>query len=328
MVILNSDGYAAYACDTYFERWAAGSPSSPSPSPAPSSSRSSSFPSSSSSLTQVTLWLCGEFALRRKSNDAEINLGDFDSPIDETKLLGMIDRILTTSDDGKIKSYALTALAKLYPRCAATSNKDLIRKMMKCLDADVNVEIQTRSVEYGKVCGANDSSTSETVFAAVPKLEGMGGGADLDLDLEDDGGARDSLDLTALLSLDEEAISSEGRQGGEGGGPPAPVYEDAFVRLYVEDIQRDVGSFKFTVRYEAALGKRLAAFRVQAAVPKQMKLRLDPPSGNALGGSVCVTQKMAIEGASGDAIVMKVRLNFEDGGEQVTNIAEVRVVVT
>jgi len=338
MVILNSDGYAAYACDTYFERWAAGSPSSPSPSPssAPSSSRSSSFPSSSSSLTQVTLWLCGEFALRRKSNDAEINLGDFDSPIDETKLLGMIDRILTTSDDGKIKSYALTALAKLYPRCAAASNKDLIRKMMKCLDADVNVEIQTRSVEYGKVCGANDSSTSETVFAAVPKLEGMGGGADLDLDLEDDGGARDSLDLTALLSLDEEAISSEGRQGGEGGGgggggeggPPAPVYEDAFVRLYVEDIQRDVGSFKFTVRYEAALGKRLAAFRVQAAVPKQMKLRLDPPSGNALGGSVCVTQKMAIEGASGDAIVMKVRLNFEDGGEQVTNIAEVRVVVT
>lgn len=198
MVVLNSDGLAAYACDTYFERWAAGPCSS-------SSSSSSSY----SSLTQVTLWLCGEFALRRKSDDTEITLGDFDSPIDETKLLGMIDRILTTSGDDKIKSYALTTLAKLYPRCAAASNRELIRKMMKSLDADVNVEIQTRSVEYGKVCGTNDSSISETVFAAVPKLEGMGGGDELDLDLDDDEGARDSLDLTALLSLDDEAVSDE-----------------------------------------------------------------------------------------------------------------------
>ena len=318
-MILNSDGYAAYACDTYFESWAAGSSASSS-----SSSSSSSSPPSSS-LTQVTLWLCGEFALRKKSDATEITLGDFDSPIDETKLLGMIDRILTTSDDDKIKSYALTTLAKLYPRCATASNKELIRKMMKSLDADVNVEIQTRSVEYGKVCGTNDGSTPETVFAAVPKLEGMGGGDELDLDMEDDDGARDSLDLTALLSLDEEVISPEGRQG----GPPSPVYEDAFLRLYVENIQRsaDRQEVKFTARYEAARGKRLAAFRVQAAVPKQMKLRLDPPSGAALDSSICVTQKMSIEGASGDAIVMKVRLNFEDGGDQVTNIAEVRVAL-
>ena len=205
MVILNSDEHATYACDTYFERWAAGSSSSPS---------SSSSSSPSSSLTQVTLWLCGEFALRKKSDDTDITLGDFDSPIDETNLLGMIDRILTTSDNGKIKSYALTTLAKLYPRCAVASNKELIRKMMKSLDADVNVEIQTRSVEYGKVCGANDSITSATVFAAVPKLEGMGGGDELDLDLDDDDGARDSLDLTALLSLDDEAISVERQERG------------------------------------------------------------------------------------------------------------------
>lgn len=56
-----------------------------------------------------------------------------------------------------------------------------------------------------------------------------------------------------------------------------------------------------------------------------MKLRLDPPSGATLDSSVCVTQRMSIVGASGNAIVMKVRLNFEDGGDQITNIAEVIV---
>ena len=144
MVVLNSDGYAAYACDTYFEKWESGTHASP-------------------SLTQVTLWMCGEFALRRKSDDAgEITLGEFDSPIDETKLLGMIDRIIRNDNnsnsndsnggDGdagtKIRTYALTTLAKLYPRCAIAHNKELIRKMLRTLDADVDVEIQTRSVEY------------------------------------------------------------------------------------------------------------------------------------------------------------------------------------
>ena len=138
MVVLNSEGYTAYACDTYFETWESGKYQSP-------------------SLTQVTLWMCGEFALRKKSDaDDEITLGDFDSPIDETKLLGMIDRILVgANDDGagvdedrqKIKAYALTTLAKLYPRCTIAHNKELIRKMLRTLDADVDVEIQTRSVE-------------------------------------------------------------------------------------------------------------------------------------------------------------------------------------
>ena len=111
------------------------------------------------------------------------------------------------------------------------------------------------------------------------------------------------------------------------GGPPTPVYEDAFLRLYVENVQRsaDGQEVKFTARYEGARGKTLTAFRVQAAVPKQMKLRLDPPSGATLDSSVCVTQRMSIVGASGNAIVMKVRLNFEDGGDQITNIAEVIV---
>ena len=333
MVVLNSDGHTAYACDTYYEKWAAQPPST-----------------SVSSLTQVTLWLCGEFALRNKSSDVEITLGEFDSPIDETKLLGMIDRILTTSESPKIKSYALTTLAKLYPRCAVASNKELIRKMMRSLDADVDVEIQTRSVEYGKAC-SNASNVAEMVFGAVPKLEGMGGGDELDLDLDEEDSARDSLDLTALLSLDEEATdagrcpphpstaTSHCDQTLEGAHAAqivedrfrrtAPIYADAFLRLYVEDIERysTQQGVKFTARYERAPGKTLRAFRVQAAVPKQLKLRLDPPSGTTLDGTASVTQRMSIEGTIGDAIVMKVRLNFEDNGERIVNVAEVRVVV-
>lgn len=113
------------------------------------------------------------------------------------------------------------------------------------------------------------------------------------------------------------------------GGAPAPIYEDAFLRLYVEDIKRstDRQEVKFTARYEGSPGRTLAAFRVQAAVPKHMKLRLDPPSGATLDGSISVTQRISIEGPFGDAIVMKVRLNFEECGNQITNIAEVKVAL-
>lgn len=107
-VVLNSggaSGYAAYACDTYFEKWeetwdllSSGA-----------SQYDASY-ASYASLTQVTLWMCGEFALRKKGagDENEITLGDFDSPIDETKLLGMIDRILTSDGvDDKIKAYVV-----------------------------------------------------------------------------------------------------------------------------------------------------------------------------------------------------------------------------
>ena len=114
---------------------------------------------------------------------------------------------------------------------------------------------------------------------------------------------------------------------------PSPIYSDAYLRLYVEDVRRSSNrqEVKFTARYEGVPGETLNAFRVQAAVPKQLKLRLDPPSGTTLDNSNCVTQKMSIEGATGDAIgdaiVMKVRLNFDIGGERIVNVAEVRVNV-
>ena len=108
-------------------------------------------------------------------------------------------------------------------------------------------------------------------------------------------------------------------------------YEDAFLRLYVEDVQKsNASTVGFTARYEAASSKSLSSFRVQAAVPKQMKLKLDPPSGTSLGPGVAVTQRMtiqAVEGGAtiGETVVMKVRLNFESDGGKVVNVAEIRV---
>lgn len=203
------------------------------------------------------------------------------------------------------------------------------------------------------MCSKEGSELAADVFASVPKLEGRAvDGDELDLDaVDEDDNEKDGLDLTALLSLggDDSDGDDAGVQVGVGGTSatsaaaamsPATTttttaantvyYEDAFLRLYVEDLQKSNVMVGFTARYEAAPSRSLSSFRVQAAVPKQMKLKLDPQSGTSLGAGVGVTQRMTIQAADGaaaigDSIVMKVRLNFESDGEKVVNVAEIRM---
>ena len=205
---------------------------------------------------------------------------------------------------------------------------------------------------YGLLCSKEGSELAAGVFASVPKLEGRAvDGDELDLDaVDEDDDEKDGLDLTALLSLggDDGDGDDAGVQVGVGGTfatsatsamSPATTttiaattvyYEDAFLRLYVEDLQKSNVMVGFTARYEAAPSRSLSSFRVQAAVPKQMKLKLDPQSGTSLGAGVGVTQRMTIQAADGasaigDSIVMKVRLNFESDGDKVVNVAEIRM---
>ena len=201
------------------------------------------------------------------------------------------------------------------------------------------------------MCSKEGSELAADVFASVPKLEGRAvDGDELDLDaVDEDDNEKDGLDLTALLSLggDDSDGDDAGVQVGVGGTSAAAAamspattttttaantvyYEDAFLRLYVEDLQKSNVMVGFTARYEAAPSRSLSSFRVQAAVPKQMKLKLDPQSGTSLGAGVGVTQRMTIQAADGaaaigDRIVMKVRLNFESDGEKVVNVAEIRM---
>jgi len=201
------------------------------------------------------------------------------------------------------------------------------------------------------LCSKEGSELAADVFASVPKLEGRAvDGDELDLDaVDEDDNEKDGLDLTALLSLggDDSDGDDAGVQVGVGGTSAAAAamspattttttaantvyYEDAFLRLYVEDLQKSNVMVGFTARYEAAPSRSLSSFRVQAAVPKQMKLKLDPQSGTSLGAGVGVTQRMTIQAADGaaaigDRIVMKVRLNFESDGEKVVNVAEIRM---
>lgn len=241
--------------------------------------------------------------------------------------------------------------------------------MLRSLDADVDLEIQTRSVEYSLVCGSatnnainnnyttNNASGSipETVFAAMPKLVMDGGQLDLDAETEKEkekeGELDGGLDLTALLSLDEDHLDHADAvpvAAAKKYGSQTPAFEDAYLRLFVEDVtvaaddnnnnnNNIIGpSVRFTARYEAVSSGPLRAFRVQAAVPKQMKLRLDPPTGTVLSASegLFVTQRMSIESvasdesknmSNGEYLAMKVRLNFEVGGEKVIQVAEIRV---
>ena len=205
---------------------------------------------------------------------------------------------------------------------------------------------------YGLLCSKEGSELAAGVFASVPKLEGRAvDGDELDLAaVDEDDDEKDGLDLTALLSLggDDGDGDDAGVQVGVGGTfatsatsamSPATTttiaattvyYEDAFLRLYVEDLQKSNVMVGFTARYEAAPSRSLSSFRVQAAVPKQMKLKLDPQSGTSLGAGVGVTQRMTIQAADGasaigDSIVMKVRLNFESDGDKVVNVAEIRM---
>ena len=202
------------------------------------------------------------------------------------------------------------------------------------------------------MCSKEGSELAAGVFASVPKLEGRAvDGDELDLDaVDEDDDEKDGLDLTALLSLggDDGDGDDAGVQVGVGGTfatsatsamSPATTttiaattvyYEDAFLRLYVEDLQKSNVMVGYTARYEAAPSRSLSSFRVQAAVPKQMKLKLDPQSGTSLGAGGGVTQRMTIQAAdgasaSGDSIVMKVRLNFESDGDKVVNVAEIRM---
>jgi hypothetical protein len=312
---------------------------------------------------------------------------EFDSPIEETALLGMIDRVLARSEDAfedtfetgigaREKAYALTALAKMYPRCASSSNRALIRRMLAASDADADIEIQTRSVEYGGVLEATADSPNggetiaEALFAAVPKMEGAEGDGEDELDaLERDMGAggaggdgreSDALDLAALLSLDDvEEVNNttatttttknkeeeerdafrilqldEARAAHDSARDSSPLYSNDHLAVYVEGVTKEgrvegsMGRVHFVARYASgAKGRQVDALRVQAAVPKHMKLRLEPPSGGRVAHGADVTQRMSVEGAIGDVIVMKIRFSFEADGAAQVHVAEIRIPV-
>lgn len=102
-------------------------------------------------LSLVTVWCLGEYSdLIIDNNNAEMN---------ESKIFDIINSILAVSDFSnddeklKIKIYVLTACLKLSVKFKIPSNVEKLRMIISNASKDINLEIQTRAVEYLKIFG-------------------------------------------------------------------------------------------------------------------------------------------------------------------------------
>ena len=294
LTVLNAEKYHSYACSRYFTAWQESTGDNP-------------------ALIQVTLWLCGEYAIDQKA-DKEVSL-EFSDSIDVEKLLVMIEGVLHNNDTlpPSCHAYALTALGKMCSRTSSPELKERIQSLIQSKTRSMSIEDQSRSMEF--ISLYPHRKVYDAVFTPIPALEGMDEDyipdASQNSDFLDD---QESLDLTKLLGIDDDAPAAKPREF-EG-------FNNGVVRIEISILDQTQEKMEFIAKYYNLGGSTLEEFRVQAAVPKQMKLRLETASSSQLmRGQPPVTQKMTIThtgnpSESSKNVVMKIRMMYKAEGKQ------------
>ncbi|KAH3662019.1 hypothetical protein OGAPHI_006200 [Ogataea philodendri] len=103
-------------------------------------------------LALVTTWCIGEYA------DLVLGQTHGEKTITEESLVNLIETYLSIStfdqaDFTQMKVYALTALLKLSAKLNSATCIERLRKLLISFQSDLNLEIQTRAIEYSEIFG-------------------------------------------------------------------------------------------------------------------------------------------------------------------------------
>lgn len=121
-------------------------------------------------LTLIAVWSIGEYADLILNSNIEIN--GKQEYVDENSIIQILHNILNTStysesDTIQITTYILTAVIKLSTRFKNSSTIEQLRLMINSKTHDINLEIQTRAVEYQQIFN-QDSQLKRGLFAKMP----------------------------------------------------------------------------------------------------------------------------------------------------------------
>jgi AP-1 complex subunit gamma-1 len=247
--------------------------------------------------------------------------------------------------------YALTALAKLAARFPAAAGDAAAR--IAAHARDPALEAQSRAVEYGRLF--THEAIRPAVMEHVPPLEGAAFDAALDggeAAAPADAAAAAAADLAALLGLDvgaaapaaaaaappsapapaaPAAASPVASPRAAPGAPAATITafsnEDVLVTFALHRVAGAPGALDLRATATNRTAELLAAFALQAAVPRSMQLRLEPASAGALApaGGPPLTQLLHVVNPAPGArpLAMRLRVAYTRRGEAVTHQAEV-----
>lgn len=280
VTILNAEDLHQYAADMYLIAW------------------QDYKEGSNAALTQVSLWLCGEYIQAEKV------------PI----FIDLASKVISNAYlPQSCHSYALVALGKVCARTKSSVDREKIYSIVTKMNKSISIESQNRSMEIS--CLYPHKTVYDSVFGPIPALEGMDDVADpSSADLQDQDS---SVDLTKLLGIEEPTQASTST---------FEAYRDETIKIDVElfDSNGDDDTIHFTTKYYNQTDATMEEFRVQAAVPKHMKLRLETASAGLISPhSSPVTQKMCITTHGSDKVLMKIRLMYVSNGQKIVKVAEV-----
>ncbi|KAI7839019.1 hypothetical protein COHA_007161 [Chlorella ohadii] len=272
------------------------------------------------SLLMVATWCLGEYGeLLAGSAGGKLLEGEEPVAAGAADVVGLLEAVLQRpSASAAVHEYALTALAKLEPKFGGQAQR--IKGLIAAFAQSTQLEVQTRSVEYSRLFA--HPAIGPQVLEHIPPLEESAYDASLEPGegAAAAGGAAASsanaaADLAALLGLD----------AGLGGG--APAAGPLTVTFQLSKAGGDPAATDILASFSNSGDAPLEAFTLQAAVPKQMTLKLDPASAGALPphSAGAVSQRLHVHNSlhGQKALVMRLRISYQLGGAPVLEQGEV-----
>jgi AP-1 complex subunit gamma-1 len=301
-------------------------------------------------LLMVAIWCVGEYGEEIVSPSGLLERERRET-VGEDDVVGLLASALVRPDLTPAgKEYLITALSKLSSRLPGSMPR--IKALVEPHTSSIFLEVQTRSAEFVRLC-AYDTIRPQ-VLEHIPPVEESA--EDASLNASTDGSeataaairtTNPAADLAALLGLD--LVDAAAQAPSAAAMAPTAAELDPLEDLFAEQqapitltaFSKDglTVSFAGTKPLEDPSQTDIIAtfsnegletvtnFTLQAAVPKFMQVKLEPASSSTLpaGGAGSATQAIRVKNSmhGQKTLVMRLRISFSRGGQQVVEQAEV-----
>ena len=312
------------------------------------------------SLIAVAVWCIGEYGEILLSGNGMLEGESEAIQISGSDIVDELDNVLENRElPPACREYTLTALAKLSTRLPNESLR--IQRLLARHANAVELETQTRSVEYGKLF--EYSAIKGEVLQHIPAVEETAYDASLEASEGEktNSNAAAAVDLAELLGLDVHGGASGGKLQGKPqqlsesragdnvtalqnllGGLDIPpdkkptarfiAYEDENIQVAFSLQRGDTkGLTNIVAEVSNKTSQLITEFTLQAAVPKFMSVKLQPASGSTLSavgtvGNRTVTQNLQVTNTmDGEKpLIMRLKMMFNRGGDHLVKLAEVK----
>ncbi|KAG8509406.1 AP-1 complex subunit gamma-like 2 [Galemys pyrenaicus] len=304
-------------------------------------------------LVQVATWCIGEYGdllLEGSCEETE------PLHVEEEVVLALLEKVLQSHMSlPATRGYALTALMKLSTRFRGDNNR--IRQVVSIYGSCLDVELQQRAVEYNTLFRKYDHMRV-AILEKMPLVER--GGPQVDEEAKE---SKEEAPLSEVTPNPTEPQASnlldlldllDGTSGETQHLPPlAPSPGDALIHLLDlpceppppapipnlkvferEGLQLNLSFVRppgvpdlllITITATNASGDDVTHFNCQAAVPKNLQLQLQAPSGNTVPAQsgLPITQLLRILNPKKAPLRLKLRLTYNHFGQSVQEIFEV-----